>query len=72
MFSFLKRIKKHFSEECGQDMVEFALLMALIAMGAVIATKSTASSVKGVYTTIVNTLQKQGQQQQDCGCGNTA
>jgi pilus assembly protein Flp/PilA len=46
MKSLLKRL---WIEEEGQDLTEYALLLALIALGAILAMNSVASAINGVF-----------------------
>jgi Flp pilus assembly pilin Flp len=44
-------------DECdGQDLVEYALLVAVVALGAVVALNSFQSVITSVWTTISNNL----------------
>jgi pilus assembly protein Flp/PilA len=48
---------KRLIEECdGQDMVEYALLAAIVALGAVVALTSFQGVIASVWTTISNNL----------------
>lgn len=51
--SFLKAL---WQEEDGQDLVEYSLLLAFIALGAVAILSSTGGSIKSLWTTINSTL----------------
>jgi pilus assembly protein Flp/PilA len=44
-------------QEYGQDLVEYALVVALLAFGAVAGTKSMASGLSKAYTTISSALE---------------
>ena len=56
-FSVLLNQLHQFSEdESGQDLVEYALLGALMALGAVSSLKSVASGVTGIFTSIGSTI----------------
>jgi pilus assembly protein Flp/PilA len=44
-------------QESGQDLVEYALVVALLAFGATAGTKSLASGIKTAYTTISSALE---------------
>jgi pilus assembly protein Flp/PilA len=60
MNSFLRalvvKIRSFIKEEHGQDMVEYALVVALISFSAVAGTKSLANGIKGAFTTISTNL----------------
>jgi len=45
-----------FSEETGQDLIEYALLAALIALAAVVAMQATGTSINGVFNSISGRL----------------
>jgi pilus assembly protein Flp/PilA len=48
---------KRLVDECdGQDLVEYALLVAVVALGAVVALNSFQSVITSVWTTISNNL----------------
>jgi pilus assembly protein Flp/PilA len=49
-------ILKVFSREEGQDLVEYALVVALIALAATAGMGSLASSINGAFTTLGTTL----------------
>jgi pilus assembly protein Flp/PilA len=56
-FSVLLTQLHQFSEdESGQDLVEYALLGALMALGAVSSLKTVASGVASVFTTVGSTI----------------
>ena len=56
-FSVLLNQLHQFSEdESGQDLVEYALLGALMALGAVSSLKTVASGVASVFTTVGSTI----------------
>ncbi len=44
------------TREEGQDLVEYALLVALIALAAIVGVKNVASAVNTVFTNISNSL----------------
>lgn len=47
----MQRILKHlWREESGQDLVEYALLIVLVALGAVVAMKSLASAISNAFS----------------------
>jgi pilus assembly protein Flp/PilA len=53
----MKNIWKNFvSEESGQGMVEYGLIIALIAVVLIIVLRAMSSSMKGTFTEIANAL----------------
>jgi pilus assembly protein Flp/PilA len=59
MKDFLMRLyvkAQLFREDNGQDLIEYALLAALIALAATTATSGVASSISNAFTTIGNKL----------------
>lgn len=48
--------KKLISEESGQDLIEYALVAALIGLGAVAALKGVTNSVGNVFNSLGNTF----------------
>ena len=44
------------ADESGQDLIEYALVAALIGLGAVVAMGTLASNIKNAFGTIGNTL----------------
>jgi pilus assembly protein Flp/PilA len=53
MMSLLKRLVV---EECGQDLIEYALVAALVGLGAVVAMKGLSNSVKTTFNSVGNSL----------------
>ena len=49
-------LKRLWSEEEGQDLTEYALLLALIALGAIGAMKTIASTINGVFQNAASNL----------------
>ena len=47
---------KWFKEESGQDLVEYALVVALVAFGATAGTTSLASGIGSVFSIIAGTI----------------
>jgi pilus assembly protein Flp/PilA len=45
-------LKKFWKEEDGQDMVEYALLLALISVVSIAAIRTLGTDVNGVFTTV--------------------
>ena len=50
------RIREFIRAEEGQDLIEYALLAALIALGAVVAMQATGTSVNSVFNSIKTQL----------------
>jgi pilus assembly protein Flp/PilA len=50
------KIKTLLSEERGQDLVEYALVVAIIALGATTAMTTLAGDINGVFSAIGTTL----------------
>ena len=48
----MQELRNALKDESGQDMVEYALVMGLIAMGAVVAVKGLATSIGAGFTSI--------------------
>jgi pilus assembly protein Flp/PilA len=44
------------TDESGQDLIEYALVAALVGLAAVTTLKSLATSITGVFTSVGNTL----------------
>lgn len=53
LFSLLRRLH---SDENGQDLVEYALVAALIGLGSVTAMKSLSNYISNAFTTVGSTL----------------
>ena len=53
MFNFLNKLHK---EETGQDLIEYALIALLIALGAIAGMSELAGSINKEYTRIAGTL----------------
>jgi pilus assembly protein Flp/PilA len=49
MWELLKRLKQ---DESGQDLIEYALVAALIALGAVVSMKAVSTAIGDAFTTI--------------------
>jgi pilus assembly protein Flp/PilA len=54
--NFYIRLQLLLNQEDGQDLVEYALLVALIALAAVSGTKAVASAINGTFSKISTTL----------------
>jgi pilus assembly protein Flp/PilA len=50
---FSRRIRSFVREESGQDLIEYAMLVALIALGCVVAVTGAGNKVKDVFNAIV-------------------
>jgi Flp pilus assembly pilin Flp len=49
-------LKLLWQEEKGQDLTEYALLLALIALGAIASMKTIASTINGVYASAASKI----------------
>ena len=49
-------LRKFIAREEGQDLVEYALLVSLIALAAIAATQSVASAITSVFNNISSTI----------------
>lgn len=56
VFSKLLLIAQRLKEESGQDLIEYALVVALIAFAATAGMNSLASGINTAFSTIANTL----------------
>jgi pilus assembly protein Flp/PilA len=52
MNSMITRVRAFLTQEDGQDLIEYALLAALIALAAVVAMKATGTSINGIFNSI--------------------
>ena len=52
MEGLIKRARRLVRDEAGQDLLEYALLTALIALAAVIAVQAAGVSVSGIFNSI--------------------
>ena len=52
----LQRAKEALRDECGQDMVEYAIVMGLIALGATTAMKGLATLIGTAFTNVGTTV----------------
>jgi pilus assembly protein Flp/PilA len=50
--NFINRMRALVTDDAGQDLLEYALLVGLIALVAVVAVTATGTSVKAVFTDI--------------------
>jgi pilus assembly protein Flp/PilA len=53
---FVNRIRAFVRQEEGQDLLEYALLVALIALVAYVGVKAAGSSVNAIFSTIAGSL----------------
>ncbi len=53
---YLETLKKLVRDESGQDLIEYALVAALIALGAVVAMKALAGGITQAFTNVENSL----------------
>jgi pilus assembly protein Flp/PilA len=56
MKNFSMIAKQFVNDESGQDLIEYALVAAVIGLGAVTAMGTLATSIQGVFTSIGTTL----------------
>jgi len=49
-------LKRLWQEEAGQDLVEYGLLLALVALSAIVAMKTLANSISNVFTSAATNL----------------
>lgn len=56
MNQVITRVRAFLSNEDGQDLIEYALLAALIALAAVVAMTATGTSINSVFNTISTRL----------------
>lgn len=52
----MQNLKARLTEDEGQDLVEYALVVALIALGATVGMKALASDISSAFTSIGTTL----------------
>ncbi len=53
---FMTRLQSFARNDEGQDLLEYALLVSLIAVVAVVAVRAAGTTVSGIFTTITNSL----------------
>jgi len=56
IMKFINRLRQIVREESGQDLLEYALLVALIALVAVGAVTAAGTTVQGVFTNIAASI----------------
>jgi pilus assembly protein Flp/PilA len=54
--NFMTRLSAFVRDEEGQDLIEYALLVALISLVAVVAIGTAGSAVNGIFTSIAGSL----------------
>jgi pilus assembly protein Flp/PilA len=59
LFNLLARLKQVLEEENGQDLVEYALVVALVAFGATAGTKALGTGINTMFNHISTTLAAQ-------------
>jgi pilus assembly protein Flp/PilA len=53
---FAKPMQRLVADQAGQDLIEYALIAALLALGAVASLKALSTTVASAFTTISNSL----------------
>ena len=56
MNQVITRMRAFFNQEDGQDLIEYALLAALIALAAVVAMTATGNSINGLFQSVAGTI----------------
>lgn len=56
LMEFVNRMRAFVREESGQDLLEYALLVGLIALVAVLAVTSAGTAINGIFTAIAASL----------------
>lgn len=56
MNSLKQAVREFVSDESGQDLVEYALIAALLGLGAILSMKTLASTISTAFSTIGNSL----------------
>ena len=54
--TYVESLKKLFRDESGQDLIEYALVAALIALGSVVAMKGLATGIGTAFLNVSNSL----------------
>jgi len=57
MKNVINRLQRLMRDDSGQDLLEYALLVALIALVAVVAVTDSGKAVNSIYTTIASQVQ---------------
>ena len=61
MNSLITRMRTLMRDDSGQDLLEYALLVALIALVAVAAVKNSGQAVNSIFTSVASQLQNAAQ-----------
>ena len=61
MKNLITRMRTLMRDDSGQDLLEYALLVALIALVAVAAVKSSGQAVNSIFSTVASQLQNAAQ-----------
>lgn len=61
MKNLITRMRTLMRDDSGQDLLEYALLVALIALVAVAAVKSSGQAVNSIFTSVASQLQNAAQ-----------
>jgi pilus assembly protein Flp/PilA len=56
MKNFNMIVKNFVNDESGQDLIEYALIAAVISLGAVVALKGLATEISAIFTSVTSTL----------------
>jgi pilus assembly protein Flp/PilA len=56
MQNFTQSLNRFVADEWGQDLIEFALVSALVGLGAVVAMKNLATNITNAFNSIGTTL----------------
>ena len=56
MKNFNMIAKNFVNDESGQDLIEYALIAAVISLGAVVALKGLATEISSIFTSVTSTL----------------
>ena len=67
----LRTLKHLWREQVGQDMIEYALLLMLVALGSVASSKSLSGTIGNTYTGMGSTITATASGQNGGGTGNT-
>jgi len=49
-------LKTFWKDECGQDMVEYALVVGVIALGAIVGLQGVRTAIQGMFTTLTGRI----------------
>jgi pilus assembly protein Flp/PilA len=56
MKNFNMIVKNFVNDESGQDLIEYALIAAVISLGAVVALKGLATEISSIFSSVTTTL----------------